>query len=541
MALTDITQRANNTGSGARTPTRQITLFDALSAAQRRGSKRPRRSLLTGTGGSQENATAEDGADCIENKCLKRARAEVPRLPVVSTVSALNVAHNGLAAAPSERRTPDMRCSGLYSIQAAVRARQCQPRVAMRGMSTIGRLASLVSPADGVYRLHSGDNSHIGALPLACKYGHLAGGQAKLALVDEGGMVSLFDTTNSQTRSVGEDDGLKPVARWRVHDNSAFDLEWSLDNTRMVTASADETCRLWDVEQQKLLGMFSGHTQTVRSISWRHGDQHCFSTASRDGSIMMWDLRANKVKTGDEYVCRPVNTISRAHFELSHPGKAPRGKGGVVAGSVTSIKHLCQDANLLASVGSTSEIVKYWDVRMCVSARATALPTPVAASLLPASAGRSRGTSSLSLDPDGTRLYAACNDNRVYVHNALALGSPSAQLEAPEFECSSFNIATSMSPCGHYLAAGSASGNVVVWELDAYGRSSSGRRAVLQGHLKEAGCVAWYPGKERTQLATCGDDGTMRLWDIDAEQAVSARLDPMKKFRWGFADIHQEL
>ncbi|KAJ2175101.1 hypothetical protein GGF45_003947 [Coemansia sp. RSA 551] len=149
------------------------------------------------------------------------------------------------------------------------------------------------------------------------------------------------------------------------------------------------------------------------------------------------------------------------------------------------------------------------------------------------SAGRSRGTASLSLDPDGTRLYSACNDNSVYVHNALMPGQPIARLTAPEFECQSFNVGTSMSTCGRHLAAGSSSGNVVVWELDRMGTNSSGRRAVLQAHTKEAGCVAWYPGKDKTQLATCGDDGVLRLWEENAKLAESAKTDPTKQCSWG--------
>ncbi|KAJ2508184.1 hypothetical protein IWW47_000743 [Coemansia sp. RSA 2052] len=423
-------------------------------------------------------------------------------------------------------------------MHAALRLRQRQPHVAMRAVSTIGRLEALISPEARVYRLLSEDDTHIGALPLACKYSNATGERSKLALVDEGGMVSLFDPVNGKMEVAGED-GMKPIVRWRGHDNSIFDVDWCADDSRMVTASADETCRLWDVEQQKLLGVFSGHSQTVRSVSWRHGDQHCFSSASRDGSIMMWDLRVNKTKAGDEYAYRPVNTVNRAHYGLRHAGKAPRGKGSVVAGSVTAIQHLRHNTSLVASAGSTSEAIKYWDVRMSAPTRAAELPTPAATSFLPPSSGRSRGTSSLTLDPDGTRLYSACNDNRVYVHNALSLGQPIAQLEAPEFECSSFNIATSASPCGRHLAAGSSNGSVVVWELDMYGQNSSKRRAVLQGHIKEAGCVAWYPGAERTQLATCGDDGTMRVWDINTELADVARADPMRQCRWGFTSIHR--
>ncbi|KAJ1819232.1 hypothetical protein LPJ60_003891 [Coemansia sp. RSA 2675] len=535
MALTDITQRANNSSDGARTPTRQTTLFDALNAAQRHSNKRQRRSAPFSSSG-QENTAPEGNSDQAEGKMLKRIRLESLSIAVpVQPTHSPAVNEIALPAPAPVPKMPAAQFGSLYSAHTAIRLRQRQLNVSMRNISTLSRLESLLSPEARVYRLQAVEDSPAGTLPLACKYSNSVGTKSRLALVDEGGMISLFDPVNG---AAGEA-GMQPVASWRGHDNSIFDVEWCADDTRMVTASADETCRLWDVEQQKLLGVFRGHSQTVRSVSWRHEDQHCFSTASRDGSIMMWDLRANKTKVGDEYSYRPVNTISRAHYGLRNAGKMSRGKGSLVAGSVTAIKSLRHNTSLIASVGSTSEIVRYWDVRMSAPTRATELPTPAAASLLPASGGRSRGTSSLTLDPDGTRLYSACSNNRVYVHNALLPEAPIAQLDAPEFECRSFNITTSMSPCGRHLAAGSTNGSVVVWELDMYGQNSSRQRAVLQGHVKEAGCVAWYPGAERTQLATCGDDGTMRVWDINAELAGAAKADPMKRCSWGFTSIHR--
>ncbi|KAJ2801678.1 hypothetical protein H4R20_003581 [Coemansia guatemalensis] len=376
-------------------------------------------------------------------------------------------------------------------------------------------------------------------MPLACKYSSVAGAHgSRLALADEGGHVSIFDTLNIDTSESAADAGLQPIARWRAHDNAVFDVEWSADNTQFVTASADECCRLWDVESQQQLGSFVGHSQTVRAVSWRHEDQHCFATASRDGAVMMWDTRCNKTLCDDGYVHRPVNTINRAHYGVWSSKLSARGKKHITGGSVTAIQHLRHNTHLIASAGSTSEVVKYWDVRMKAAPRASALPTPVASSLLLSSTKRSRGTSSLVLDPDGTRLYAACNDNRLYVHNALAPGLPIAQLSAPEFECQSFNIGSAASPCGRHLAAGSSNGNVVVWELDRFGCNSSGRRAVLQGHTKEAGCIAWYPGKDRAQLATCGDDGILRIWDENQMLADAAQTDPAKRFFWGTSKVH---
>ncbi|KAJ2610630.1 hypothetical protein EV177_003877 [Coemansia sp. RSA 1804] len=410
-------------------------------------------------------------------------------------------------------------------------------------ISTIDRLSSLVSPTARTFRLQSVDEPQLTVLPLACKYSNSAKARGRLSLVDESGYISIFDTLGEQDDASQQPatEGMRPIIKWKAHDNSVFDFEWSPFDDQIVTASADEMCKLWDVERQQALGMFSGHTQTVRSVSWQRSSLHCFSTASRDGSIMVWDIRCNKTTTTSpgEPVYRPVNTISGAHHDVRGSKKPTRNKHSVIPGSVTAIKHLCHDANVIASAGSTNEIIKYWDMRMTAPIRSAVLPTPVASSLLGSATTRSRGIASLSIDPDGTRIYAACNDNSVYVHNALALGQPISRLGAPEFQCNSFNIGTSMSPCGNYLAAGSASGSVVIWELDRYGYNSRKARAVLDGHGKEVGCVAWYPGKDRVQLATSGDDGTLRVWDLDSKLAEEGKADPMRKYCWGFSRIQQ--
>ncbi|KAJ1735647.1 hypothetical protein LPJ61_000442 [Coemansia biformis] len=514
MALSEVTLRATNGGRGA-PQARQTTLFDALGAAQRRH-KRQRKAPESGV--NQENTHPDSSHGCVEGIAVKRIRT-TPAPCAQQTV------RGARRAAPF----------ALCSVHSAVRARQRQVLVAST-VSTIARLESLVSPSTGVFRLQSGFESQASILPLACRYSNASGAQGKLALVDEGGIFSVFDTLSTNANST-LDAGLQPVVRWQAHGSAIFDVGWRMDNTQAVTASADETCRLWDVERQLLLGTFAGHSQTVRSVSWRHADIHCFTSASRDGSIMMWDVRCNRTTADSGHTFRPVNTVSHAHHSLGASTKTLRGKRRAVGGSVTAIRHLQHNTNLVASTGSTSETVKYWDVRMRAAPRESALPTPVASSQLLSPTQRSRGTSSLLLDPDGTRLYSACNDSRVYVHNALALGQPISRLAAPEFECQSFSIGLAISPCGRHLAAGSSSGSVVVWELDRFGQNSGMRRAVLQGHAKEAGCVAWYPGGERVQLATCGDDGILRVWEENPRLAAAGRSDPMNRCSWGFSQV----
>ncbi|KAI9505575.1 hypothetical protein GGI25_000927 [Coemansia spiralis] len=552
MALSDITQRTNNERNACDSTAssiRQPTLFDALSAMQRRN-KRQRQPTAVG----REN-TSSNNDDIYEEKLAKRVCLTPPKpkrtaeptylsKDQIVNLGGLHNKHqekqNHLACSRQSRRLP----FALYSIHTAVHER-CHRPIASCNISTFGRLASLVSPSAHTFQLQADDESQVNVLPLACKYSNTIATRGRLALVDESGRVSLFNTLCKNPDPSADTDGLRPILQWKAHDNSVFDLEWSPNDSQIVTASADETCRLWDAERQLLLGTFSGHTQTVRSLSWQHGSEHCFLSASRDGSIMTWDVRCNKTAIDGSHVHRPVNTIARAHHDVRCVKKTMRGKHSVVAGSVTAIKHLCHNTNMIASTGSTNEIVKYWDMRMTAPTRgASALPVPAALSLCSSRSSsltvkRSRGIASLSLDPDGTRLYAACNDNSVYVHNALAPGHPIAQLNAPEFECNNFNIGTSMSPCGSHLAAGSASGCVIVWELDRYGCNSSRMRAVLEGHDKEAGCIAWYPGKDQVQLATSGDDGTLRVWDINTQLAEEGKADPMRKYQWGFSTTRQ--
>ncbi|KAJ2699451.1 hypothetical protein H4R19_005536, partial [Coemansia spiralis] len=413
MALGEITLRAANGNRGAAHQPRQTTLLDALGAAQRRH-KRPRKQAASGP--SQENAPPDRDRPAADSAEAKRPRTKPPP-------------YHQQASCCAHRLVPFV----SYSMHSAARARQRHALAADR-VSAIGRLASLVSPSASVFQLQADQEPRLSTLPLACRYSNTPGTGGKLALVDEGGSVSVFDTLSIDPESTAGS-GLRPVLRWQAHDSAVFDIGWRMDDMQAVTASADETCRLWDVERQALLGTFAGHSQTVRSISWRHSDMHCFSTASRDGSIMMWDVRCNKAagNGGGECTFRPVNAVSRAHFSIGASAKASCGKRHVGSGSVTAICHLRHNANLVASTGSTSEIVKYWDVRTRAAPRASTLPTPAAASQLLSPTRRSRGTSSLLLDPDGTRLYSACNDSRVYVHNALALEQPIAQLSAPEF------------------------------------------------------------------------------------------------------------
>ncbi|KAJ1674295.1 hypothetical protein EV182_003572 [Spiromyces aspiralis] len=211
----------------------------------------------------------------------------------------------------------------------------------------------------------------------------------------------------------------------------------------------------------------------------------------------------------------------------------------------------------MASSCSFDGQVRLWDIRKygVYSGGAGRTPAPVAMSAIAGNGGasRSRGVSSLAIDSLGTRIYVACGDNKVRVYNALRLGEPLATMTSPEFECNGFFVRTAVSPDDRFLAVGSSTGAVNVWELEpSKGIPMIARDAPLDlskadvvlenAHTKEASCVAWRPTLAPDyQLLTCSDDGTIRTWNPRPRACAGCSLDeisaiyPDAKSQWGFA------
>lgn len=55
---------------------------------------------------------------------------------------------------------------------------------------------------------------------------------------------------------------------WIAHNNAIFDVAWKPDDTWICTASADNTCKLWDVEKGKVTRTLIGHDASVKSIAF---------------------------------------------------------------------------------------------------------------------------------------------------------------------------------------------------------------------------------------------------------------------------------
>lgn len=102
----------------------------------------------------------------------------------------------------------------------------------------------------------------------------------------------------------------------------------------------------------------------------------------------------------------------------------------------------------------------------------------------------------------------------------------------------SFYVRVATSPCGRWLASGAAAaGSVFLYDISNAARaardtSPPARGVQLAGQTGEVAALDWADG----MLATCADDGTVRVWRADEEVYSRCRKDPEEsKWEWAFS------
>jgi WD40 repeat protein len=71
------------------------------------------------------------------------------------------------------------------------------------------------------------------------------------------------------------------------HTNWVYGCAWSPDGARLVSASADHTLRIWDAQTGESVATLQGHTGSVESCAWSPDGKRIVS-ASDDGTIRTW-------------------------------------------------------------------------------------------------------------------------------------------------------------------------------------------------------------------------------------------------------------
>ncbi|KAK4367430.1 hypothetical protein RND71_011222 [Anisodus tanguticus] len=274
------------------------------------------------------------------------------------------------------------------------------------------------------------------------------------------------------------------------------------EDTNILTASGDQSIKVWDAQGKQCVRALMGHTGSVKFICPHPTNHDIIVSGFRDGSFALWDLRCSD--SSSENLCIPsIATVDEAHSHSS-PSQRRTRRGKASSESITSILYL-KDELSIASAGAVDSVIKFWDTRniKCPVIQACLHPD---ASIQ--KAHRFHGVSSLSQDLNGAFISASCMDSRIYLYNVLQAEKRIVKtFKGCKIE--SFFVKSVISPDAAHILSGSSDGNAYVWQVNKPLEDP----VMLKGHDGEVTALDWCTS-ETGKAATSSDDFTVSCREI---------------------------
>lgn len=285
---------------------------------------------------------------------------------------------------------------------------------------------------------------------------------------------SVAFSPDGQLLASGYDDGVVEVwdyahehCLWSAaaHQGSAVPgLAFSADGKLLASAGKDATIAVWQPDTGQNLEIFSGHTDSVRSVNFN--TDGLLVSSSYDGTVKVWQIGSEKGAG------RCVDTL--------------RGHTGIVWSSAVG------PAELLIS-GGHDGAVKLWQIRK----------NGEGGTCLRTLRGYTRLANRIALNPDGSLLLSDESNGTVRLWETTS-GTALRTLSLQTGESS----ALAFHPDGRFFVKSLPDKTLVLWEV------SSGQRARLfQGHQGEVWAAIFSP--DGRFLLSGSLDRTIKVWEVE--------------------------
>src|SRR5436190_15300676 len=143
------------------------------------------------------------------------------------------------------------------------------------------------------------------------------------------GLCSLLACILWLPLGAGEKTGANVVTTFKGHTDAVYAVAYSPDGKFLVTASFDNTLKLWDArtgKEIKTYGGASGHTKQVISVGF-----------SQDGSMIASGSTDNTLKTWDVPINAPIRSF-KANDAVQAVALSPDGLKLAIGGKDGSLK-----------------------------------------------------------------------------------------------------------------------------------------------------------------------------------------------------------
>lgn len=329
-----------------------------------------------------------------------------------------------------------------------------------------------------------------------------------------------------------------------AHKGGVYAVAWSPDNTKLLTASGDKTCKLWDVATAALISEFpmgtevddqqvsclwqgdfllsvalSGHityldvnnpAQPLRIVKGHNKsitalavtpDKTTIVTGSHDGHLVMWDAATGE----NERVSGHSHTNQVQDMDID-----PSGLTVVTCGMDDTVKSI----NVGSKSYSTAELKMDSQPRGIAAGEDGLVIVAGVNDVSILVDGNMRASLPVEYEPSCVAINAkgtdvavgGSRDNKVhvYVRNVHNL--------SPKIELDHLGAITDVrySPCGEYLVACDTNRKVIVYRLPGY---EPAHKQEWGFHTARVNSVAWSPD---SQLVASGSlDCCVIVWSMD--------------------------
>ncbi len=284
------------------------------------------------------------------------------------------------------------------------------------------------------------------------------------------------------------------------HSDWVSGVAVSPDGRRAVSASHDNTLKVWDLETGGELRTLAGHSHWVNGVAVSPDGRHAVS-ASQDNTLKVWDL-----ETGGE-----LRTLAGHSSQVTGVAVSTDGRRAVSASRDNTLKvwDLETGGELHTLAGHSSQVTGVAvsaDGRRAVSAsrdntlKLWGLETGGELRTL---AGHSGEVTGVAVSPDGRRAVSASHDNTLKVWD-LETGGELRTLAGHSGAVSGVAV----SPDGRRAVSASWDKTLKVWDLE-----TGGELRTLAGHSDWVSGVAVSPDGRRAVSAS--HDNTLKVWDLE--------------------------